>query len=84
MNEEYGPITKICEICESEDGIDFMVVCPEYSEDIERSIIPGWIHKECCEEEFIEQGLHRSVRHMVYLTVSSLRSNKQLDDPDFP
>ncbi len=33
---------------------------------------------------FIEQDLHCSIRHMVHLTVNSLHSNQQLDNPDFP
>jgi hypothetical protein len=54
MNHNYKsePITKICEICDSEGDVEFMIDCPKYSEDIEKGIIPGWIHEGCCEEDF--------------------------------
>lgn len=49
---ETEPITKTCEICDGEGEIEHMVDCPKYSEVIEKGIIPGWIHAECCEEDF--------------------------------
>lgn len=49
---EREPITKTCEICDGEGEIEYMVDCPKYSEVLEKGIIPGWIHAECCEEDF--------------------------------
>jgi len=41
-----------CEICGSDSEIEFMVDCPKYAEDIEKGIISGWVHEDCCEESF--------------------------------
>lgn len=55
QNDETGetePIMRICKICDVEEEIEYMVDCPLYSEDIGKGIIPGWIHTECCEQDF--------------------------------
>jgi len=49
---ESGPIEKMCEICDYEGEIEYMVDCPKYAEDIGKGIVPGWIHEGCCEEDF--------------------------------
>lgn len=56
-NEEHEPIIRRCWICGYEDTIDDMIDCPKYSEDIGKGIIPGWIDKECCEKEFIDETI---------------------------
>lgn len=53
-NEEKEPIMENCSICGFGDDIENMVDCPKYSEDIEKGVIPGWIHIWCCEEDFTD------------------------------
>jgi hypothetical protein len=59
MDEDEGayenePVEKDCESCESTTDIENMIDCPKYEEDLEeKGIVPGWICKGCCEEEFI-------------------------------
>jgi hypothetical protein len=55
--DENEPIEKACENCESVDDIESMVDCPKYEENLEeKGIVPGWICKNCCEEEFIDDS----------------------------
>lgn len=49
---EREPTTKTCEICDGEGEIEYMVDCPKYFEVLEKGIIRGWIHEECCKEDF--------------------------------
>ena len=53
--EENEPAECECKYCEMPGLIEHMVQCPKFDEEIERGIYdPGWIHKECCENEFKE------------------------------
>jgi len=53
--ERSEPVTEICEICDSEGEVEYMLDCPKYSEVLRKGIIPGWIHEECCEEVFKDE-----------------------------
>jgi hypothetical protein len=53
-DNDYEPIEKSCESCGGEGYIDDMVDCPLFEEDLEeKGAYPGWIHKSCCEDEFV-------------------------------
>ena len=52
---EKEPVEKTCQSCGNEGYLDHMVDCPRYAEDLEeKGIAPGWIHEDCCEENFIQ------------------------------
>lgn len=49
------PIEKVCRSCMEGGYIEEMVDCPKCEEDMEeKGVVPGWVHKSCCENLFLE------------------------------
>ncbi len=53
-NDIEEPIELLCHICNEFGYGNEMINCPKCEEDMdEKGVAPGWIHKSCCEDEFL-------------------------------
>jgi len=53
-DQEAEPMEKMCESCGYGGEIENMVDCPKFAQDLEeKGFAPGWIHEDCCEDEFV-------------------------------
>jgi hypothetical protein len=52
---EEEPIERNCSRCDECGYLKEMIDCPRCEEDMEeKGVAPGWLHRECCEDIFLE------------------------------